>query len=617
MRIFGNIESLDEATRSVRILASTPKPVQGDALVSWDLERYQKNPVLLWMHDPTQAPIGRVEDIEVDDDGLKGTAVFATAEANPFAEQCFQLIKEGMLRAVSVGFEIGEEAGEVSAEGETGTARKRNELIEISFVTVPADEDAGIEGEMHDGGAPSDGERTFGNRHRRRAYARVSKRMDAATTLKLVHRFDDGEEYSRLGKCERTQLGGARIKARLTRTGILTYRDKQTGEVLRRELRLPEEVFNADSLATLESAPVIDIRDHVELVTPETYRKVALGTVRAVRKDGEYVESELFVQDAATLDAIDRGERTEISCGYTCRLDETPGVYEGEPYDAVQRHIRYNHVALCPPNRGRAGPEVGLRLDANSQQKEKPMADKVIKLDGKEYQYGSEAHFDKIEAMHKAELAALQKRLDEADGAKDEAKEAAQKARDNAEKDKQAAEEERKRSGGDFAERVKRTVRLLRQRDKIDDEIRELDPDSADQKAREGEEDPDKKKDDEMKMDALSERDLKVAILKKLNPKFSIVDVKARFDSTDKNIEQRVDDYISARFDTAIENHEARLKEHRSIHGVTRTAIINASRFDNREERNDADDDVETKAIKERDDALANAWKPGAKKGAA
>ena len=36
----------------------------------------------------------------------------------------------------------------------------------------------------------------------------------------------------------------------------------------------------------------------------------------------------------------------ELSLGYNLDLDETPGEWEGQPYDAVQRNIVINHLAL-------------------------------------------------------------------------------------------------------------------------------------------------------------------------------------------------------------------------------------------------------------------------------
>jgi hypothetical protein len=54
----------------------------------------------------------------------------------------------------------------------------------------------------------------------------------------------------------------------------------------------------------------------------------------------------------------------EISLGYSVELDPTPGVWQGQRYDAVQRRLVTNHVALGPEGWGRCGSEVGLRLDS-------------------------------------------------------------------------------------------------------------------------------------------------------------------------------------------------------------------------------------------------------------
>lgn len=211
--------------------------------------------------------------------------------------------------------------------------------------------------------------------------------------MNAVIRFDRG---GRLDRAKRTSIGGAYIPARLSRTGVLAY---STPTGVRRELRHPDEVFNADSLASLDSVPVIDIGDHTSLVSPDEYRRAAVGHVKTAHRDGSFIASELVVQDSATLDAIDAGERTEISCGYVCKLDMTPGVYEGEAYDCVQREIRYNHVALCPPNRGRAGAEVGLRLDARHGGIEE--IDPVVRLD----------RLDRMLSLKRAERDAILARL--------------------------------------------------------------------------------------------------------------------------------------------------------------------------------------------------------------
>lgn len=160
----------------------------------------------------------------------------------------------------------------------------------------------------------------------------------------------------------RTPTGGLRVPASLTRTGVLTYRN-QDGTT-RREYRPADEVFKADSLQSLEDAPVTDLHP-AKMVDGANHRELSRGHVRDGRKDGKFVAATVLVQDADLVAKVERRDRVEVSCGYRCRFDATPGVTpEGERYDGVQRDIVYNHVALLPAGTGRAGREVALRLDA-------------------------------------------------------------------------------------------------------------------------------------------------------------------------------------------------------------------------------------------------------------
>lgn len=180
--------------------------------------------------------------------------------------------------------------------------------------------------------------------------------------MRLVERLDFGQ----FTKVERTPQGGLRVPANLTRIGVFTY-TRDDGTIVR-ELRPPDEVFAEDSLATLAGAPVTDLHPTVP-VRPSNWRKLSVGHVADdVRGDGKFVAAKLLIQDAEEIAAVERKDRCELSCGYTCKLDETSGEYEGERYDMIQRSIRYNHVALGPKGWGRAGAEVALRLDAKGNQ---------------------------------------------------------------------------------------------------------------------------------------------------------------------------------------------------------------------------------------------------------
>lgn len=216
----------------------------------------------------------------------------------------------------------------------------------------------------------------------------------------------------------KTPQGGVCVEAAVARTGVLEYSD---GTRTWHEYRPAEEVFAADSLATLRGATVTD--EHpAKLVTPETFTAVSRGhACDDVRRDGEFVVVDLMVQDAALCQLVDAGERREVSCGYTCEVDPTPGVTpEGERYDAVQRSIRHNHVALLAPGEGRSGPEVSLRMDGAAVQVRRDVAaeesrsmKKKIRLNGRV------VHLDEGEDEQRAQgdVDAMQKKADEASDA--------------------------------------------------------------------------------------------------------------------------------------------------------------------------------------------------------
>lgn len=197
-----------------------------------------------------------------------------------------------------------------------------------------------------------------------------------------------------LGKIARTPQGGIRAPAALTRSGIFEY-ETPDGKI-RREYRDDAEVFDEEGLASLTDAPVTNLHP-TNMVNAKTFASVAVGHVSgAVRKDGDKITADLVIQDDYTITLIEKGDRREISCGYTCEIDPTPGTTPGgERYDARQTKIRYNHVALVP--RGRAGREVSLRLDSEGNQKN-PLGveDKsfmtIERIDGVEYTVDTDAH---------------------------------------------------------------------------------------------------------------------------------------------------------------------------------------------------------------------------------
>jgi hypothetical protein len=131
-----------------------------------------------------------------------------------------------------------------------------------------------------------------------------------------------------------------------------------------KELRHPDDVSLAESLASFRAAPVTD--DHPGMVGPENVSDVSIGLVSETVKfsDKGLVQGEIIVQRKDAIEEVQSGRLKEISPGYTCSIDPTPGVWQGEHYDQAQKEIIYNHVALGPVGWGRSGPEVALRMDA-------------------------------------------------------------------------------------------------------------------------------------------------------------------------------------------------------------------------------------------------------------
>lgn len=145
------------------------------------------------------------------------------------------------------------------------------------------------------------------------------------------------------------------------RTGIQDYAGYEVGRPEMRIVRVlrPEaEVFAADSLRSFAGAPVT-IDHPPESVTTDNWKTYAVGeTDGEVVRDGEAVRVPFLLRDAAAIREVEAGKR-EISMGYACDLAFEPGEHEGRPYDAVQRNIRINHLAIVDHARGGSALRIG------------------------------------------------------------------------------------------------------------------------------------------------------------------------------------------------------------------------------------------------------------------
>ncbi len=127
------------------VASDETKDRHGDVipLDSWDLANFLKAPRMLVDHDHrVEKIVGKWEDVHIDkaeeNKGLKMTAIFH--KITDLSKETMEMVAKGFLNTVSVGFiphrdvSVGEDNEEVFVQ--------RNELLEVSLVTVPANPNA-------------------------------------------------------------------------------------------------------------------------------------------------------------------------------------------------------------------------------------------------------------------------------------------------------------------------------------------------------------------------------------------------------------------------------------------------------------------------------------------
>jgi len=196
--------------------------------------------------------------------------------------------------------------------------------------------------------------------------------------MTTVQRYD----YSEF-KATKTDEGFLVDSPIVARAGIQEY--KRNDGSIRRELRLPDEVFNVDALSSMRGKPITIGHPGSGKVTSKDAHRVTVGTMLSEgRQDGDNVRVDIIIHSPDSI-----GDRRELSLGYMAHLDETPGVDPTYgPYDAKQTGITVNHLSVVPS--ARAGRVARLNLDGNedfsTQQEQQTMTTVKVKLDnGIEY----------------------------------------------------------------------------------------------------------------------------------------------------------------------------------------------------------------------------------------
>ena len=148
----------------------------------------------------------------------------------------------------------------------------------------------------------------------------------------------------------------------VTTCGIFEYKNEDGS--IRRELRLPEDVFNEASLKSYKGKPIIITHDAGE-VSKDNVRREQIGTIMSEGyRDGDSVRCEIIIHDT---NALKKCGLKELSLGYSLDTEDAPGVWKGEKYDCIQRNIEINHLALV--GEARAGDTARLNIDGKDDNK--------------------------------------------------------------------------------------------------------------------------------------------------------------------------------------------------------------------------------------------------------
>ena len=118
------------------IMSDSTVDRMGDVILptAWKLETFKKNPIALYQHSH-EDPIGVWENVRVEGGKLMGVLKLAAQGTSADIDAIRELVKQGILKAVSVGFKA---INYKQNEKISGVMFTDVELMECSLVSVPA-----------------------------------------------------------------------------------------------------------------------------------------------------------------------------------------------------------------------------------------------------------------------------------------------------------------------------------------------------------------------------------------------------------------------------------------------------------------------------------------------
>lgn len=149
----------------------------------------------------------------------------------------------------------------------------------------------------------------------------------------------------------------------ISKVGVFDYLGAEIGapvpDKIYRVLRPPEELASEETINSFKLTPFIIEHEMLGKYATPAEKKGIQGVIgENVYFDPPYLRANIKIFSDVALSNIDSG-KIDLSPGYRSKYEFTSGIYEGQPYDAIQRHLRGNHLALV--DEGRTGPDVAVQ----------------------------------------------------------------------------------------------------------------------------------------------------------------------------------------------------------------------------------------------------------------
>ena len=147
----------------------------------------------------------------------------------------------------------------------------------------------------------------------------------------------------------------------ITKVGVFPYLGKEIGAPEPNKIymvyRPAEELEKPETINSFKLMPFIDEHEMMGKGATPAEKKGIEGVIgENVYFDYPYLRGNIKVLANRAIADIEERKKIELSPGYRCRYDFTPGVFEGDPYVAIQRDITANHMARVIE--GRTGPDL-------------------------------------------------------------------------------------------------------------------------------------------------------------------------------------------------------------------------------------------------------------------